>query len=103
MVRTWQLVLPFLIAGEVIEFGRLDRIRAHVLAGGYESMAACHTLGELAGLPELFWRRGNPISTRVEYQPDSERQQHAARQLLEPDADPRPARASRGSCAGSTR
>jgi hypothetical protein len=91
VVQAWRLVLPFLIAGEVVDFGRLDRIRAHVLAGGYASLAACHTLAELAGLPELFWRRGIPASTRVEYQPDSERQQHAARQLLQSRAHPRPA------------
>ena len=91
VVQTWRLLLPFLVAGHVVEPHHLDRIRAHVLAGGYPALAACHDLAELAGLPELFWRRGNPISTRVEYEPDSERQQHAARDLFQRQADARAA------------
>jgi hypothetical protein len=57
VAATWRLLIPFLLVGELPTVGQIQRIRAQVLAGHYSALAACATLVQLAGLPELFWRR----------------------------------------------
>jgi len=80
VVDTWRLVIPFLLVGELATVGQIQRVRAQVLAGGYGDLAECTSHVELAGLPELFWRRG---STRAEHQAKSQRNQHTARDPLQ--------------------
>ncbi|PRY46351.1 hypothetical protein [Umezawaea tangerina] len=57
VASTWRLLIPFLLVGELATTGQIQRVRAHVLAGHYEELAACATHVQLTGLPELYWRR----------------------------------------------
>ncbi len=91
VVKTWRLCLPFLLAGDVATAGEIQRIRAQVLAGHYDELARPTTQVEVTTMPELFWRRGGSGSVRVEYEPNSERQQDAARRLLQARAHARSA------------
>jgi hypothetical protein len=91
VVKSWRLCLPFLLVGELPTPGEIQRIRAHVLAGNSAALAACTTHVEMTGLPELFWRRGTPGSTRAEYEPHAERQEDNARQPLQHPPHPRSA------------
>lgn len=57
VVATWRLVMPFLLAGEVVSAAQLRGIRAGVLAGRYTDLAGLERVVELANLPLLPWRR----------------------------------------------
>ncbi|MBB5956588.1 hypothetical protein FHS29_003174 [Saccharothrix tamanrassetensis] len=85
VVRAWRLLLPFLLVGELPTVGQVQRIRAHVIAGGYADLAGCTSHVELAGFPEVPWRR----SARVEHQSKAQRDQDAAGDPLESPAHPR--------------
>lgn len=86
VVRAWRLLLPFLLVGDLPTAGQVRRIRAHVIAGAYAELAGCTSHVELAGFPELPWRR----STRVERQPQPQRDQDTTGHALQQPADPRP-------------
>lgn len=58
-VQTYRLSLPFLLVGEPTEVGEARRIKAHLLAGGYDALAGCRSYAEMAGLPFLPWRRSS--------------------------------------------
>jgi hypothetical protein len=58
-VQTYRLTLPFVLAGESTEPGEARRIRAHLLAGGYDALAECRGYPEMAALPFLPWRRSS--------------------------------------------
>lgn len=55
VVSTWRLVLPFVLAGEVVPAATLRTIRTQVLAGRYEELAALETWP--LAVPLLPWRR----------------------------------------------
>lgn len=57
VAATWRLLIPFLLVGELATAGQVQRLRAQVLAGQYEDLAACATHERLVGLPEIYWRR----------------------------------------------
>ncbi|MFI9815252.1 hypothetical protein [Saccharothrix variisporea] len=86
VVGAWRLLMPFLLVGELPTAGQVRRIRAHVLAGAYAELAGCTTHVELAGFPELPWRR----SARVEHQPKPQPDQHRPGDPLDHPPDPRP-------------
>ncbi|MEU5694745.1 hypothetical protein [Actinosynnema sp. NPDC020468] len=86
VVGTWRLLLPFLLVGDLPTTGQVLRLRAHVLAGGYDALLGCATHVDLVGLPELPWRR----SACVEHQPKPQRDEDAAGDALQGAPDPRP-------------
>ncbi len=72
VARTWRLLLPFLLVGELPTVGQVRRVRAAVLAGAYPELAACTSHVELLAFPELPWRRPER-APRPAPQPKAER------------------------------
>jgi hypothetical protein len=58
-VQSCRLALPFVLVGESTEPGEARRLKAHLLAGGYDDLAACRSYAEMASLPFLPWRRSS--------------------------------------------
>jgi hypothetical protein len=55
VVSTWRLVLPFVVAGVVPAPAELRAVRAQVLAGGYDALAAL--AAPPLAVPLVPWRR----------------------------------------------